>query len=230
MDESTNESIKLRQQLMKGWWEGFGEQPKIDCSGGVEIRENTVRQFLDDAKAAVVMPKKGFRLLLTADDGKDKPKFLTMKKTSNGYYSAVAVTNVNKICWIAEGQNRATVLSETESRNNFKLQMYLFFCMGEDTGIVGNNGQAMFRKKLTTKEIEFMMAVSLSETFTDGNLLHMAMPYFNVDELEKMFQSMQDWLTSDKQFEKKAEVKNYLQIHYEHTYNLVMVPLQSKYG
>ena len=119
--------------------------------GGVEIRENTVRPFLDDAKAAIVMPKKGFRLLLTADDGKDKPKFLTMKKTSNGYYSAVAVTNVNKIYWIAEGQNRATVLSETESRNNFKLQMYLFFCMGEDTGIVEKNGQAMLRNKLTTR-------------------------------------------------------------------------------
>ena len=230
MDESTNESIKLRQQLMKGWWEGFGEQPKIDCSGGVEIRENTVRPFLDDAKAAIVMPRKGFRLFLTAGDGKDKPEFLTVKNTRNGYYSAVAVTNVNKIHWIAEGENRAKVLNETESRNNFKLQMYLFFCMGEDTGIVEKNGQAMLRNKLTTKEIEFMMAVSLSENFRHGNLLYMAMPYFRVQELESMFESMQNWLTSDKQFEKKAEVKNYLQIHYEHTYNLVMIPLQSKYG
>ena len=134
MDESTNESIKLRQQLMKGWWEGFGEQPKIDCSGGVEIRENTVQPFLDDAKAAIVMPKKGFRLLLTADDGKDKPKFLTMKKTSNGYYSAEAVTNVNKTCWIAEGQNRATVLSETESRNNFNFKCTCFSVWGKTQG------------------------------------------------------------------------------------------------
>ena len=102
---------------------------------------------------------------------------------------------LKKIHWIADGGNRAKVLNETESRNNFKLQMYLFFCMGEDTGIVEKNGQAVFRKKLTIKEIEFMMAVSLNENFRDGDLITMAMPYFGVQELESMFDSMQNWLT-----------------------------------
>ena len=65
------------------------------------------------------MPRKGFRLFLTAGNGKEKPEILTVKKTKNGHYSVVAVTNVNKIHWIAEGENRAKVLNETESRNNF---------------------------------------------------------------------------------------------------------------
>ena len=39
---------------MKGLWEGLGEQPKIDCNGGLEIRENTVWLFLDNAKAAIM--------------------------------------------------------------------------------------------------------------------------------------------------------------------------------
>ena len=90
------------------------------------------KTFLENAKAAIVerFPKQKFCLFLTAGDGKEKPEIVTVKKTRTGHYSAVAVTNVNKIHWIAEEENRAKVLNETETRNNFKLQIYLFFCMG----------------------------------------------------------------------------------------------------
>ena len=117
---------------MGGWWQGFGEQPKINCNEDLEIWNTTVRPFLENAKAAIIerFLKRKFRLFLTASDGKEKPEFVTVKKTRTGHYSAVAVTNVNKIHWIAEGKNRASVLNEMETHNNFKLQIYLFFCMG----------------------------------------------------------------------------------------------------
>ena len=50
--------------------------------------------------------------------------------------------------------------------------------MGEETGIVEKNGLAVFRKCLTMKEIEFIVAVSLSESFRDRHLITLAMPYF----------------------------------------------------
>ena len=108
--------------------------------------------------------------------------------------------------------------------------MYLFFCTGEDTGIVGKNGQAILRKKLTIEEIEFMMAVSLNENFRDGDLITLAMPYFGVEEFESMFESMQKWLTLYEEHEKMADVKKYFKNHYEHIYNLVMTPLRIKHG
>ena len=141
----------------------------------------------------------------------------------------MAVTNVNKIHWIAEEENRAKVLNETETRNNFKLQMYLFFCMGENTGIVEKNGQVVSRRCLTIKEIEFLMAVSLYGDFSDGELITMAMPYFGIEELEKLFDLMQTWLTVYEEHEKMADVKDYFKNHYEDTYNLIMTPLKAQH-
>ena len=217
---------------MEGWWQGFGEPPKINCKEqGLKVWENILRLFLDNAKAAIIdhFPKPRFRLILTAGDGKKKPEILTVKKTRTGHYSAVAVTNVNKIHWIADGGNRAKVLNETETHNNYKLQMYLFFCMGEDTGIIEKNGPAVFRKCLTMKEIEFMVAVSLSGAFRDGNLIPLAMPYFDIEELNFMLDSMQEWLMVYMDRKKMADVKDYFKNHYENTYNLVMTPLKAQH-
>ena len=121
------------------------------------------------------------------------------------------------------------MLNETETHNNYKLQMYLFFCMGEDTGIVEKNGPAVFRTCLTIKEIEFMMAVSLYGAFRDGDLITMAMPYFGDEELERMLDSMQEWLTVYEEHKKMADVKDNFNNHYEHTVNLVITPLKAQH-
>ena len=121
------------------------------------------------------------------------------------------------------------MLNETETHNNYKLQMYLFFCMGEDTGIIEKNGPAVFRKCLTMKEIEFMVAVSLSGAFRDGNLIPLAMPYFDIEELNFMLDSMQEWLMVYMDRKKMADVKDYFKNHYENTYNLVMTPLKAQH-
>ena len=80
MDASAKEYIDLRQQLMEGWWQGFGEQPKINCNGGLEVWEKTVQPFLENTKVAIIerFPKQKFRLFLTAGDGKEKPEIVTV--------------------------------------------------------------------------------------------------------------------------------------------------------
>ena len=91
---------------------------------------NILRPFWGDAMAEIIerFPRPKFHLILTAGDGKKKPEILTVKRTRTGHYSAVAVTNVNKIHWITDGENREKVLNETETHNNYKLQMYTFSC------------------------------------------------------------------------------------------------------
>ena len=88
----------------------------------------------------------------------------------------------------------------------------------------------MFRKCLTIKEIEFLMAVSLYGGFSDGHLITLlAMPYFEIEELGMLFDLMQTWLTGYEDIEKLTDVKDYFKNHYEDTYNLAMTPLKTQH-
>ena len=102
--------------------------------------------------------------------------------------------------------------------------MYLFFCLGEDAGIIVKNGVLIKRQFLTVKEVEFLVAVALSDNLIDDKELIMrAMPYFNRVELPALLEAIQTWLTGQENLD---DVRDYVTNHYQATYNLIMTPLR----
>ena len=89
--------------------------------------------------------------------------------------------------------------------------MYLFFCLDEDAGIIDKNGINIKRKCLTVKEVEFLVAVALSDSLMeDKELILRAMPYFNDTDLPALFEAVQTWLTGQENLD---EVCDYVTNH-----------------
>ena len=81
---------------------------------------------------------------------------------------------------IVERINVDRIFHETTVHQDYNLQMYLFFCLGEDAGIIVRNGVLIKRQFLTVKEIEFLITVALSDNLMeDAEMIMQAMPYFN---------------------------------------------------
>ena len=125
---------------------------------------------------------------------------------------------------IAERINVDHIFHETTVNQNYNLQMYLIFCLGEDAGIIVRNGVLIKRQFLTVKEIEFLIAVALSDKLmVDAELIMRTMPYFKRVELPALFEEVQTWLTGRDDLE---DVRNYVTNNYQETYNLIMTPLR----
>ena len=65
---------------------------------------------------------------------------MTRTGKRSGHYNAAAVRDVTTSESIAEPLNVDCIFCETEEKQNSNLQMNLFFCLGEDAGIIVRNG------------------------------------------------------------------------------------------
>ena len=227
MNANENDYL-LRERLMNEWWEeGLGEKPILTRHGTYEGWDNIVLPWFLVAKEEIkqnfgVMP---FRLQLNAGTDNTKPGFLTISGKRHGHYKATAVRDVTTSESIAERINVDCIFRETEEKQNYNLQMYLFFCLDEDAGIVDKNGMCIRRERLTVKEVEFLVAVALSDNLMeDKELILRAMPYFSDADLPALFETVQTWLTGQENLD---DVRDYVTNHYQATYNLIMTPLKN---
>ena len=226
MNANENDYL-LRERLMNEWWEeGLGERPKLTRHGTYEGWDNIVLPWFLVAKEEILenFGVKQFRLELNSSIDNTKPEFLTKSGKRHGFYNAEAVRDVTTSESIAERLNVDCIFHETEEKQNYNLQMYLFFCLDEDAGIMIKNGINIKRQCLTVKEVEFLVAVALSDNFGDAELILRAMPYFKKVELPALFEAVQTWLTGQENLD---DVRDYVTNHYQATYNLIMTPLRN---
>ena len=150
---------------------------------------------------------------------------MTKSGKRHGHYNAAAVRDVTTSESISERLNVDCIFRETEEKQNYNLQMYLFFCLDEDAGVIDKNGINIKRKCLTVKEVEFLVAVALSDNLmVDKELILRAMPYFDDADLRDLFEAVQTWLTGQENLD---DVRDYVTNHYQDTYNLIMTPLRN---
>ena len=196
--------------------------------GRMKVWDNIVLPWFLVAKEEILQnfdEEMPFRLELNASTDNTKPGFLTKSGKRHGHYNAAAVRDVTTSESILEQLNVDCIFRETEEKQNYNLQMYLFFCLDEDAGVIDKNGINIKRKCLTVKEVEFLVAVALSDNLmVDKELILRAMPYFDDADLRDLFEAVQTWLTGQENLD---DVRDYVTNHYQDTYNLIMTPLRN---